>query len=95
MKRKKLSWFTPVPALTAVAASYSWLAWGDGRSIGAVLAGAASIVTTVVVVSIFVIQTIRDSEEIRSTAQNTEAILSKITQMETALKNSEAEKRIL
>ena len=95
MKRKKLSWFTPVPALTAVAASYSWLAWGDGRSIGAVLAGAASIVTTVVVVSIFVIQTIRDSEEIRSIAQNTETILSKITQMETALKNSEAEKRIL
>ena len=93
MKRNKLLWLALVPVLTALVAGFSQIAYG--QNIGAVLNGASSIVTAVVVFSVFIIQIIWDSERIRSTAQNTETILSKITQMETALKNSEAEKRIL
>ena len=93
MKRNKLLWLALVPVLTALVAGFSQIAYG--QNIGAVLNGASSIVTAVVVFSVFIIQIIWDSERIRSTAQNIEIILSKITQMETALKNSEAEKRIL
>lgn len=93
MKRNKLLWLALVPVLTALVAGFSQIAYG--QNIGAVLNGASSIVTAVVVFSVFIIQIIWDSERIRSTAQNIEIILSKITQMETALKNSEDEKRIL
>lgn len=93
MKRNKLLWLALVPVLTALVAGFSQIAYG--QNIGAVLNGASSIVTAVVVFSVFIIQIIWDSERIRSTAQDTETILRKITQMETALKNSEAEKRIL
>ena len=93
MKRNKLLWLALVPVLTALVAGFSQIAYD--QNIGAVLNGASSIVTAVVVFSVFIIQIIWDSERIRSTAQNIEIILSKITQMETALKNSEDEKRIL
>lgn len=93
MKRNKLLWLALVPVLTALVAGFSQIAYG--RNIGAVLNGASSIVTAVVVVSVFIIQIIWDSEENKITAQNTKIILSKIKQMETVLKDSEAEKRIL
>ena len=63
MKRNTLSWLALVPSIVTLAAVYSILAWGEGQNIAAVLAGAASIVTTVVVVSIFAMQLVRDSRK--------------------------------
>ncbi|HIQ77159.1 MAG TPA: hypothetical protein IAB79_06920 [Candidatus Faecousia excrementipullorum] len=68
MKRNTLSWLALVPSIVTLAAVYSILAWGEGQNIAAVLAGAASIVTTVVVVSIFAMQLVRDSRTIDSIA---------------------------
>ena len=85
MKRNTLSWLALVPSIVTLAAVYSILAWGEGQNIAAVLAGAASIVTTVVVVSIFAMQLVRDSRTIDSIAKETEETLYTVTQMKTAM----------
>ena len=85
MKRSNLSWLAFVPSLAALAALYTILAWEDGRNIGAILAGAASIVTTVVVVSIFIMQLNRDSRTIETIAKETKETLYTVTQMKTAM----------
>lgn len=85
MKRDTLSWLALVPSIVTLAAVYSILAWGEGQNIAAVLAGAASIVTTVVVVSIFAMQLVRDSRTIDSIAKETKSTLYIVTQTKTAM----------
>lgn len=91
MKRSNLSWLAFMPGLIALAALYTILTWGDGRNIGAILAGAASIITTVVVVSIFIMQLNRDSRTIDSIAEETKSTLSTVTQMEATMDNFKGE----
>lgn len=85
MKRNTHSWLALVPSIVTLAAVYSILAWGEGQNIAAVLAGAASIVTTVVVVSIFAMQLVRDSRTIDTIAKETKETLSIVTQMKTTM----------